>query len=52
MEVSEEDANWLRIVIQNAASNRYRFGQRHLNSLASEIAEWGPRVRTGHVRIC
>lgn len=52
MEVSEEDANWLRIVIQNAASNRYHFGQRHLNLLASEIAEWGPRVRTGHISIC
>ena len=49
MEVSEKDANWLRIVIQNAASNRYHFGQRHLNLLASEIAEWGP---SGKNRAC
>ena len=52
MEVSEEDTNWLRIVSQNASSNRYRFGQRHLNLLAPEIAEWCPRVRTAHVSIC
>ena len=52
MEVSEEDTNWLRIVSQNASSNTYRFGQRHLNLLAPEIAEWCPRVRTAHVSIC
>ena len=49
MKVSEEDANWLRIVSQNAASIRYRFGKRHLNLLAYEIAKWGPRIRTRHV---
>ena len=49
MEVSGEDANWLRIVSQNAASNRYRFGQ---DILASKIADCGLWVKTGHVSIC